>query len=760
LKKEFSVSVRELAAFFGRAGDLGSARISRALAQEGLRVQNQLQANKPNGYRKEVTVRHTIERPRLILQINGRMDGLLEQDGQVIVEEIKATRHAFGIVHPERMAHWAQARIYAALYARQNDLASVTVHLIYYYLGSDQVEVLEEVRSIDELTAAFEEMTNLYLDWLEMLTDWQETRDASVANLAFPFALRAGQSELMEACRQTVERRQRLFLEAPTGIGKSLGVLFPAIQALGAGQVDRIFYLTAKNSGKASAELALHQLTEQGARVKRVTLTAKDKVCNRMGTPCDPSRCPCALGYYERVQSAVEAAFARRDDWDPEAIELLATEFQVCPYAFALELASSADVVICDYNYLFDPGAYLRGHFDDSSDAYLFLIDEAHNLAARAREMFSATLTTYDCKAFKQAVQASVPALARLAGRLIRCLDTLKAEREGDQVLLQELPEELVQAVQQGCRQMETWLASETVAECRGEVLTFYFELGMFLFVVDRLDDRYRIILDRKRLPRLQLFCLDPGKDIAASLDKGRATIFFSGTLSPVAYYRSLYGGDALDPVLVLDSPFDPAQLDIQVNTRIPTTYREREHAYAPIAASIRAFVDGRSGNVLVFFPSFAFLDRVAEHFHFEQDFGRLKLQRPRMSEVERTEYLERFVRPAVDGFMGFAVMGGIFGEGIDLVGESLSGAIIVGVGLPQVNPEQELIRAYYNEHGVDGFDYAYTYPGFSRVLQAAGRVIRSESDEGRLLLIDRRYAKSSYQELFPSWWQFAEVDG
>jgi DNA excision repair protein ERCC-2 len=639
--------------------------------------------------------------------------------------------------------------------------------------------------------------------------------------VAFPFPdYRPGQRDLAVAAYRALARGGRLFLEAPTGIGKTISVLFPAIKALGEGKLERIFYLTARTSGRAVAQKALADLRQAGLRLWTLTLIAKEKICLQEGQPCDPAACPLARGYYDRSKTAMREALAREDITRP-VLEAIGQEHQVCPFELSLDLSSWVDVVVCDYNYVFDPKVYLRRHFTDEPGDYAFLVDEAHNLVDRAREMFSADLDTREIQDVRRALKQAVPRCAKalsclstgmrkLCGHAAAPLEPSEASDPatelnlfpaqtragvppglaslGTAVTTRDFPTALIPLFEDALKEAETWLARNEPADFRDRLLELYFRLHSFQRTAELYDERFVTITEPgamtvqvgtrwnaslpatgdctwgapKRMPgatvRVRLFCLDPSFLLREALARGKAAVFFSATLTPIDYYRALLGGSEEDPLLQLPSPFPPQHLAVLVQDRIRTHFKARTESLSDVVQAIASLVEGRRGNYIAYFPSYQYLTAVQEQFHSQHPAVPILVQRPGMSEPEREAFLAAFAAEHGDTLLGFAVMGGVFGEGIDLVGDRLIGAIIVGVGLPQLCVERDLIRDYFEERTGAGFDYAYTFPGMNRVLQATGRVIRSETDRGVVLLIDARFNEPRYRRLFPTWWQPALV--
>ena len=790
-KPVLSVPVRELVEFALREGDLGGARdfMGRNRALAGTRGHQRLQRSRPDGYQKEVRLSHEIETEAFILRIQGRIDGLLVRGQEVLLEEIKTVQGGWDrVANP---LHWAQARVYGFIYAAANGLEQITMQLSYLNLDTGEVTEFRECSSRAELTAFFQKATGIYLDWLRAHRQWCRLRDESIRSAAFPFPdYRPGQRELAVAAYRVLTRGGRLFLEAPTGIGKTISVLLPAIKALGEAKLERIFYLTARTVGRTVAQKALADLRQAGVRLHTLTLTARDKICVQEGQPCDAAACPFARGYYDRSKTAMRAALEREDITRP-ILEAISREHQVCPYELSLDLSSWADVVVCDYNYVFDPGVYLRRHFSEEAGDYGFLVDEAHNLVDRAREMFSADLDAREIqgkgRALKQAVPRCAKALSRLSSAMRKLCGPAAAPSEysepsdtatelnlfparnraggtpaplsSDATLIsRDFPSSLGPLLEDALKEAEVWLCRNEPADFRDSLLELYFRLHCFQRTAELYDERFVTITEAGGGVLVRLFCLDPSFLLRQALARGKAAVFFSATLTPIDYYRALLGGSEEDTVLQLPSPFPPEHLAVLVQDRIRTDLKARAGTLSDVVQAIASLVAGRRGNYIAYFPSYQYLTAVQENFHALHPGVSVLIQRPGMSEPERDAFLATFAAEHGETLLGFAVMGGVFGEGIDLVGDRLIGAIIVGVGLPQLCVERDLIRDYFTEKTGSGFDYAYTFPGMNRVLQATGRVIRSETDRGVVLLIDARFREPRYRRLFPAWWQPAGV--
>jgi len=786
-----TVQVRELVEFVLRRGDLVGEHqfvgADRALA--GIRGHQKLQRSRPSGYQTEIPVEHRVDAGEFILQIRGRLDGLLATATGTLVEEIKTVQGQGKWNRTADPLHWAQAKCYAFIYGCEHRLTRLDVRLAYLDLETDRVTEFQETFSLADLESFFNRAIEIYVEWLREQQRWGQDRDQSIRTLGFPFpAYRPGQRELAVAAYRVLAHGGRLFLAAPTGIGKTISVLFPAVKALGEGRLEHIFYLTARTVGRSIAEKAMVDLRQAGLKLRSVTITAKEKVCMRDGQPCDPITCPMALGYYDRIKPALREVLDLQHI-HRAALESVSQKHQVCPFELSLDASIWAEVIICDYNYAFDPQVYLRRFFADEGGRYGFLVDEAHNLADRAREMFSADLEGREIQAVRRAIKSSVPRCARALTKLHAALRKLAdpasssgespdsseaavgfdlfpaatpAVRAGNVHLHvhagKDVPESLRPLVAKVLTEAEAWLALNQPAPFREDLMALYFRLRSFQRTTELYDECYATILESAPAPKARLFCLDPSRLLRQALTRGKSAVFFSATLTPLDYFRAVLGGSPEDPVLQLGSPFPSGNLAVLIQDRIQTRYKARAESLGDVVTAIATLVRGRCGNYLVYLPSYQYLQSVVEAFKTACPSVQVLAQRPGLTEPERDAFLAAFSVEHGETLVGFAVLGGIFGEGIDLIGERLIGAVVVGVGLPQLCVERDLIRDHFQKHTAAGFDYAYTFPGMNRVLQAVGRVIRSETDHGVVLLIDSRFNETRYRRLFPPWWKTVRV--
>ena len=755
------VSVRDLVEFVFRSGDLAAGFISAARAVAGTRAHQLVQGKRPADYEAEVPVHFLVEAEPLGLEISGRVDGLVRRGDDLLIEEIKSTLRPPDREREDDPVHWAQAKLYGYILGAQGQLDEVQIQLTYVQVNSGAL--LEDRRcfSMEELSAFFDRVVTRYLRWVSTYYSWCLQRDRSIESLHFPFPeLRAGQQDLDTAVHETIDAGGKLYAQAPTGIGKTISVLFPAVKSLGERRIEKIFFLTAKTSGRAAAEKAFDDLREAGLKIKSLTLTARDRICfnARDGRPCDLETCEFAIGYFDRLNDALEDLF-ERDALTRTAIEEVAQGHQVCPFELSLDVSEHCDSIICDYNYVFDPRVYLKRYFAERPGVYAFLVDEAHNLVDRAREMYSAELHKTTILQTAKALGDGHPALKGILDNLNRYMlaqrKRCETEGDGDSLLERELPTDVLPLLQRLLEEAEPVLSAGTAGEAADLLRQLYFEVFGFLRVAELFDDHFVTYAEKSgRDLRLRLYCLDPSDQIRQALKRGAATTFFSATLTPIEYYRDLLGGELADFNLSLPSPFPSHNLRVVLADHIDTTYRQRHLYYDEVAVSIAAATESKAGNYMAYFPSYRYMEEVHSRFHSANPGVNTVTQRSGMSESQKEDFLALFADANDRTVIGFAVMGGIFGEGIDLVGERLVGAIVVGVGLPQICLERDLIRGYYDEKGISGFAYAYAFPGMNRVLQAAGRVIRSAQDRGIVVLIDRRFAQPSYLELFPAHWQ------
>ncbi|WP_159721723.1 helicase C-terminal domain-containing protein [Enterococcus sp. CSURQ0835] len=754
------LAVRELVEFIMRSGSIDEGKNSNHTALEGAKIHRQLQkAATEKNYQKEVWLKKSVTLAGIKLQVEGRADGIFEEEDQFVIDEIKTSETPFEEVEAGQIElFFYQAMVYGYLYAEAENLTQIKTRLTYFQTVEETVTYTTRSFSFQALETFWLELLEKYEAWLVYQHEWQATRNTSLKSLPFPFDYRAGQRELAAAVYKTIHAQQKLFVEASTGIGKTMSTLFPSFKALGEGLGERIFYLTAKTITRQVAETSIATLAEKAARVKSVTLTAKDKICFLTERNCTPEHCPFAAGYYDRVNDGLWEMLQTGDQYTRPVIEKYAQKHTLCPFELSLDISRFCDVVIGDYNYLFDPTVYLRRFFEEPNEKNLVLVDEAHNLVNRAKAMYSAEISRNHVAELAAKIDRKfrklIKAFRRVDDEFELIAETARTEQweyHAQSAAAESLTNRLfqLQAV------IKEWLAENPQHELQVKMLAVYFEILRFTRMSEFYDDHYLTTVELRNYDLVvKEFCVDPAYFLAQTTEKVGASIFFSASFSPLAYYQEVLGGGKDSLTYRLASPFPSKNQLVMLDPAIQTVYRKREANIPAIMAAIEALVTSKTGNYLVFFPSFAFLDQVAERF--QQTYPEINIQRQdsRLTEAEREEFLAAFKAQPSETLVGFCVLGGVFSEGIDLTGERLIGSVIVGVGLPQMNHEQELIKDYFTEKNDQGFAYAYQLPGMNKVIQAGGRVIRTMADRGIVLLLDQRYLNPSYQNLLPLHWQ------
>lgn len=762
------LSVRNLVEFILRSGDLdnrGAGGMQMEAMQRGSRIHRKLQKKAGPSYRAEVPLKMEFAEADYTIVLEGRADGILEQETaegvrETLIDEIKGVYSDISKMTEPAAVHLAQAKCYAFIYALQNHLETIGVRMTYANLDTEEVRYFQLHYMFEELQEWFLALMREYKKWAQFQYDWRQVRQASIQGLEFPFPYRDGQKELASGVYRTILRKKILLIQAPTGTGKTVTTLFPAVRAVGEGLGDKIFYLTAKTVTASVAKETFELFYQKGYRAKTVQITAKEKLCMMEQADCNPVVCPYAKGHYDRVNDAVYELLQQADVYTREVLTAQAEKHRVCPFELCLDTASWVDNIICDYNYVFDPRVYLKRFFAEGVRGdYLFLVDEAHNLVERGREMYSASLYKEDFLAVKKQVARRSP---KLAARLMKCNQILLGyKRECGQFQYHENISEFLYALLQLAGELEAVLQQEREFDGRDTVLELYFQVRRFLDTSEGLDENYVIYSEHtgERF-HIRLFCVDPSRNLQERLDKGRSTVFFSATLLPIRYYKSLLSTKEDNYAVYAETVFRPHQQLLLIGSDITSKYTRRgEEEYTRMAEYIYQTGMQKKGNYIVFFPSYQMMEDVYGRFQEKNQTGmECMVQKSGMKEADREQFLAAFTQVHRQSMIAFCVMGGIFSEGIDLKQEQLIGALIVGTGLPQVGNEREILKQFYDRRSGNGFDYAYRYPGMNKVLQAAGRVIRTVSDVGVVVLLDERFLRREYQELFPREWSSFEV--
>ncbi len=762
--QQVRISVRNLVEFLMRSGDIDN-RISRGLQlnamQEGTRIHKKLQRAMGSSYQAEVPLRLDVGTERYVLTIEGRADGIFERDGMICIDEIKGVYRDVDEMEAPVPVHLAQAKCYAYIHALQQALDPIGVQMTYCDLDTEQVRRFYESYPFAELEEWFDALMAEYQKWADFQYEWRQKSIASIKRMEFPFDYRPGQRELVADVYRTILRKKNLFIQAPTGTGKTVSVLFPAVRAVGEGYGEKIFYLTAKTVTATVAMDTFAQFRENGYRGKVVQITAKEKLCKCDKPECNPDACPYAKGHFDRVNDAVFDLLGREDCFSREVLLEQAERYMVCPFELCLDVSTWSDVIVGDYNYVFDPTVYLKRFFAEGNKGeYLFLVDEAHNLVERGRQMYSERIVKEDVLAVKRILKSHSKKVTRALDRVNQILLAYKRECEDYEIydLNTHSINDLVFALMRLASEMEKFLQRPLTIPERDEVMEFYFSLRNFLSIYDLVDEHYVIYssMQEDGTFALKLYCADPSANLQNCLDKARSTMFFSGTLLPIGYYKRLLSTEPENYAVYAHSVFTPDQRLLFVGTDVSSKYTRRTpEEYVRIASYIKKISLAKQGNYIAFFPSYKMMLEVEQSFEYlAGEAVDIIIQQQNMREQHREEFLREFQEVRGRSMVAFCVMGGIFGEGVDLREDQLIGAIIIGTGIPQIGGESEILKNYFDERDGNGFDYVYRFPGMNKVQQAAGRVIRTLSDVGVIALLDERFVQRDNRRLFPREWE------
>lgn len=757
MSNEVYISVRTLVEYVFQSGSIDARFRSQSTMVDGTRIHQKIQKTYGEGDQKEVYLRKQIPGEELVFVIDGRCDGLLQREDEIIIDEIKSfTQPLQGVNMDGYPVHWAQAKLYAYMYASDHDLKKISVQLTYVQVETEEKRYLKKEYSFPELEVFVDQVINAYAPYAKLLHDHRLKRDESLKELEFPFeSYRAGQRKLAGAVYKTIVDGRSLFVKAPTGIGKTISTIFPSVKAISEGHLNRIFYLTAKTITRTTAEEAFTRMRSCGLQMNTLTITAKDKICFKSETNCRKDLCEFANGFYDRINEAVLDILTHESSLTRDVICTYAHKHTVCPFEFSIELAYGVDAVICDYNYIFDPRVSLKRLFEEQKKSTVLLVDEAHNLVDRGREMFSATINKEIFLQLKKDFKGINKEFYQITSKMNSWFISLKKKHDSQlQFVIETLPEEFVEQLTGFVKAAESVLLQGVDSSSNQILLDAYFMVQKFLKVTEFLDDHYVIYGEKNRNDvTVKLFCMNPAM-LLKQMGKGyRAKVFFSATLSPLAYYQEILGGNEEDFTLSVPSPFSEDQVDVFIKP-LSTRYHDRDRSKEAIVNILQSLIKGRKGNYLIFFPSYQYLVDVYEHFKELDGETQTLVQAIGMKEEERESFLAAFQPNQKSTLLGFAVLGGIFSEGVDLVGDRLNGVVVIGVGLPQLCFERNLIKDHFYQKEKNGFDYAYLYPGMNKVLQAGGRLIRSESDFGTIVLVDDRFMKNPYQSLLPQEWR------
>lgn len=752
-------SVRNLIEFVMRSGDIDNRFRDNARMIEGIRAHQKIQSSYKENYKKEYSLKNTTTLDGVEFRVEGRADGLIEEDDGYVIDEIKSTTRPLDQIDDSNHLHWAQAKCYAYFYALDNKLDKMSISLTYVNIEDYSSKIFREKFTYKDLEEFYYSLLDSYLSFSKILAENISKRNESIKNLDFPYKdYRKGQRKMAIAVYKTILESKNLFADAPTGIGKTVSTVFPSVKSMGEGLTDKIFYLTSKNTQAKEAIKTINLLKLNGLNIKALSITSKEKICLNDEVKCNPIDCPFAKGHFDRVNKALFDILENEEIMDFDIITSYAEKHRVCPFEFELDISTYVDFITCDYNYVFNPTVYLRRFFDEIIDKYVFLIDESHNLLERSRDMYSFSFTKLRLEEIRDKLDKKKQKIViKYLNNIIDEFDNIYADHGkklfyAQEKQIQNVEEEFLKIL----KPLQKYLTDQREDPNYDQLLDLYFDISRFIKIGEVYTDGfYSVISFDENLDTIifEYKCIDPSNILAKTYKYSRSSIFFSATFSPMKYFMRILGAeDALR--LRLDMPFDNDNY-VLLNKEISTRYRDRNSNLVFISDSIHQFINSRDGNYFIFFPSYSYLEDVYEDYVSRYD-DDILVQDRQMSEKDINKFLKNFSNES--NKTGFVVLGGIFSEGVDLVGDRLIGSMIISVGMPGVSDERNLIKDHFDKLGLSGFDYSYTYPGINKVFQAAGRVIRGEDDMGIIYLVDDRFNTYRYRSLFPKHWKMKEM--
>lgn len=753
MKKSLKLSVHQLVDFLLRTGDIDNRIYNKTTMSEGTKIHSYWQKLQGAAYISEYELLETFKLHGFEITLNGRADGIIINGNDVVVDEIKSTVIDLEQFYQDQSEwHLGQAKCYALMYAHEHKLESISVQLTYIHQLNKEKLFKKFTYSTKELEEFVNNLIDQYLEFYSFIYERTKKRNKSAGELQFPFGeFRQGQRKLAALTYKTAENGGTSFCEAPTGIGKTISTLFPYVKSWNNDKNDKIFYLTAKNSGKETAFQTMKIMMDKGLICSDILITAKEKMCLCPGKACNPDDCPFAKGYYTKIKKILIDSIKQFNCFNKDLITEIATKNEICPFEFSLDLSLFVDCIICDYNYFFDPMVYLKRYFDEDATQHMILVDEAHNLVERGRSMYSASISNDVFKKARGCVKnLEHKKIHSCITKIAKLFNTFKDFPEGNSV---------IKGIEsKSMSDIENYLlAAVDVSKHHHEFVTdefmdFFFDLNKFFKLMDYYDENFCLyIYKHAKSITINLLCLDPSDYLRRTMQKVHSKVIFSATLSPNDYYVGMIGGVEDDPVLMLPSPFPKKNLCLMVQPNISLKYKDRDATLEDVAISIKELVKGKTGNYFVFVPSFEYLEKIGPLLE-DKNYDLIP-QVKDMTEEERDQFLSIFIDKPTKTSVGLVVLGGAFSEGIDLVNERLIGVVVVGVGLPQICFERDKIKEHFDKTVGLGFEYAYVDPGINKVMQAVGRVIRSETDRGVALLIDDRYFNERYSNLFNRQW-------
>ena len=746
------LSVRELVEFVYKSGDINVKNLSVDRAMEGIKAHKILQSQMGDNYHKEFYLKNESVLNDIMFVIEGRADGVINENDEITIDEIKSTYTNLDLIDDEyNSAHTAQAKCYAYMYGLLNNSEKLNVQLRYYNIDTKETKTIKHTFTIEELKTFFYNLLDTYIDWAETIINLRKERNKTIEELKFPFdKYRKGQRDFSVGVYQTIKSGKKLFAQAPTGVGKTVSVLFPAIKSLYE-KNSKIFYLTAKSSTKSIAFNTIKIMHDKGLKLRTIIITAKEKICFMEETKCEPEYCPYAKGYYDKLNIPLRETIKNDCLYTREFIEELGRKHELCPFELSLDLAYMSDIVICDYNYYFDPRVALQREDVFNKDKDILLIDEAHNLEDRTRNMYSPAIVKEEFYEVYKMMKAEKSLSKELFNINKKFIDIKKSLKEAK--ILEKPPDDLINALRKFVVKAEKYFSELKNEKAPDEFTDIYFKSSFFIKISEIADDNFCYYADLAGdKTMVKLFLIDTSNVLKEIEKNALSSIFFSATLTPLKYFRYILGGDEDDYILKIKSPFDIENLNLMITADISMKYTQRDLNIEKACQYINALITEKKGNYMIFFPSYFFMNKVYSTYESLYPTSNILLQNQGISEEEQQDIINSFINER--NLVLFTVVGGIFSEGIDLPLEKLIGAVIIGTGIPQISFERNIIKGFFDDKMNSGYDFAYKYPGFNKILQSAGRVIRTENDKGTVLLIDSRLCQYTYLKLFPDHWR------
>ena len=751
------IGIKDLANFVCQTGDLTTEFFSNKDLEIATKVHKLIQSKYNEESQAEVYIKKEMTFQNKDILLHGFIDGVLNIENELIIEEIKSTTLEIEEFNPENKKEYiAQLKLYGYLYALEHNIDPIHLRLTYVSVVDYSVNKIDYICSLDDLEEFTFNVLSKYMYWLDLQQESNYNKTKTIEEIKFPFSsMRPGQRDMMKVCFQTMNTNNILYAIAPTGIGKTMATMFSSLKTLK--ENDKLFYLTAKGSGKKAPLQAIKLLSKNGLKIKTIVLTAKKKICNIQKGACTPDECPYAKGFFNKLREATIDIFEHNDIFDEETILDISEKHELCAFEFSLYLSYFCDIVIADYNYVFDPRAHLVRYFEDDTYTPKVLVDEAHNLISRSKEMYSAIISDEDLRKLRRLLTGYKPSSRTQINKAIEQIETYQELLTEKALHIKEINDiDFVIYLKHILNKCDEIFDANKKISNKDEIMDIYFKLLEYTTIADYFGPTHRLLIKKQDdVITMEMLCLDASDFILETIEKSiKGIVFFSATLSPFEYHSNLLT-KGKGNFIELQSPFDSKKLDIIINNKVSTKYKSREASIDYIIESIEILTSSHKGNYIIFFPSYQYMNMIIENIVKPE--YEMVIQKSNISEQERNRIIERF-NDTENCKVGFFVMGGIFSEGLDFVGDSLNGVIIVGVGLPLYCDENNLLKDYFDNEYQNGFEYAYTYPGFTKVVQAVGRVIRSEEDKGVAILIDERFTYGKYLELMPRHWTNKKV--